>query len=370
MNATGAGRRVARGCGLGTLFHAMAARGPGTAMLGRRSPTVLVALVVAASGLVLPGAAHPSGPGTLVDATRTLDGADTYMFSIRTDRSFNVLPGSFFEVSGTYPANASVQDAAAIVGIVRSVSSSCPTAAGTHSCFVGGAFHPIRDDGDVQVATSGPLTFEVQRDPNAAKWGGGTVRVDWQAVTGYQKPAPSDPSVVFRFFASVPGAEQLDVQVHLHINSTSATPVSLTGEVAHAGGFAFVGEDYAPLARAETFPATGMVAGEAVRTLTQDGGALERLYAVEAPSWYGVSVLDLGALFLVTHNTASTGDYGVTLPDGRTGYGGLVQVGGTDPGVAVVGAAAEGPYRFFVNANAGVGPQDLFTAGFLGPVSG
>ncbi|MDX1611486.1 MAG: hypothetical protein R3185_03890 [Candidatus Thermoplasmatota archaeon] len=332
-------------------------------MVERARIVTLLALALALSGASLAQAHSYTGPGK-IDVHKTFSGADTYMFSIRSSEDFNLLNNSRFSVTGYYPTNGTpVQDAGALVGVVRYFKSACVTRAGDDPCLFGMVGDSLEDSSDVQVQVQEPLTFDLDIDPNRAGYASLTAGVQYEGIRGFQKEHASDSFVTFRYFVSVPGAERIDVDIHFHANK----PISIRDEVAHDGGILFTGEDYRPDARVNTMAAEAMLEGEV--TVQHDGTSGDRFYALQAPSWYGTSVLD--GVFVTTaisHNTAALTHMGMERPDG-TGTSGTAVAAFGAGGIPVLAATQSGDWRFWVDAHAGAGPQEVYLVGFTGPVA-
>lgn len=312
--------------------------------------------------------AHPGSTSWLIDVDHTGLVADTYMFSIRVDKSFNIVGPSHFEVSAAYGLNNTQQDAAAVVGVVRFIEGiSCVTAAGDDPCFMALSGASLKDSGDVQVAVNDPTTVTFERDTDRLAWGGVTTRVEWTGTNGFQKAHPSDSHVTFRFFVSVPGAQRLDVDIHIHAEGPS--PVAMNDEVWHKGGFRYVGDELEPTARADTMAANAMVQGEATYDF-QPATPPQRLYAIFGPTTVGVSVINAGTTVALTHNTATAADYGIDLANGNTRYGTYLAFQGLAGYPFVAGEDTPGDYRFFANWEASAGPSEMMAVGFDGEIAG
>ena len=188
------------------------------------------------------------------------------------------------------------------------------------------------------------------------------------SITPFHLAQSGDPFVTHRFFVTIPRAVRLDVDVHFHTN-TGLSSITVHDQVAYKGGFVFTGEDFAADQRAETHPVNAMTYGEAPVTLVDEapGDPENRIYGAIAPSWFGTSVVQFGTTLILSHNTAGYSDFGIERADGSRVFAGSFAVGGTNT-ARVLGWSQPGDYTFFNSIHAGVGPQDLFAVGFVGPI--
>ncbi len=352
-------------------------------------------LVVGSAPLLLPGSlSHTSGQPLAIDQVTTHAGADTYMFSILVEESdgiaypardgsdtvpgFTIRNGSFFKLTARLPSLAAAQDIGILAGVVRfERDADCP------GCFMdicegtirsgSGVFissdkactSSAKDDGDVRLGIS---STDITLEENHVGQGGNgtdvTVRIDWAGRHDHPIPGDSD-RIKLRVFVSIPGATEITAHTHIH----STEPITVHDDIAHDGGFLRHGSDYQPVVHADTVAASAMVAGETVVTVPESPAG-QRMYATQAPSWFGTTVVSpplFNTVAVLSHNTLAVSDHGVEKPNGNilstTSYAAL----GTG-GIDLVSAEQTGDYRFFVNAHAGIGPQDLFAVGFVGPL--
>lgn len=331
-------------------------------MGGRASilAVLLVAALLPASGL-----AADEGPSSVrVDVDRTIEGADTYMLVLRVQSgedgldTFEISPGSSFEVEGHFAGEGPAslpQDAAVVRGVVRYTSHlDCAPPDSDHPdpCFMDPYAESIKDARDAQVH-AGAADFH--QDPNASGWRSANTAISWDRPIHLEVPGPQDEMTI-RIFASIPGAQSLDVDVTLR------SPQSLeTYEVVHAGGFVASGSDFVPQATLAGPAANAMAAGESAVDLDTPGNLL---YAAFGPSWNGTTVVgpvEQDARGLGVSNLAYEPPASDTLGGTAVGIGSF-------SGFLIPGAIQKGTHSFRVNAHAGIGPQDIYLVGFKGPV--
>lgn len=352
-------RRQPAGCRMGSFIPSGPVAGRGGLMTRSFALLATVVLVLTTLGSIPLGGAHTSDAPQTIDIEKSVDGADTYMLALRAEEAFRIRNGTF-QVTGNYLLNQSQQDVGTTVGIVQYKSSGCFS-----SCFMSMAGDSLKDSWDREVSIDGPVSFTTKHDPDAAAFASSQVTIvlddSW-----FQGPPGSNSQVTYRIFITLPEAASIDVDVHLHLNKDT-TKVWMKDDIAHDGGVMRVGDEWSPTARADTMAASAMVDGQTTVDVPSSGS--DHFYAVESPSWSGWSVIDGG--FVVTavkHNTVATGNYGVTDPSGDTTAGTGVALGGPS-GVFIVGATEPGPWEFFVNWEAGVGPQDMYLVGFVGEIA-
>lgn len=362
----------------------------------------LVLVISVAAPLVL---ATPSPAPLQISVVNKVVTGDTYMFSIRHAGSFNLLGDSSFIVKGTYPTGG-VQDEAAVIGVIKYVhSASCPPAAtgDPGPCFLAQVGRTMKDvavgsspnhlaDLTVDLNPNTNLVFSREHDHGA--FNTLTTGVEWSGVRGFQKNA-SDPAghqVTYRFFVTVPGADRLLVNIHLHSHQTLA----IKDEVWHAGGFAFWGDDYNAM-RADSMPAEVLIGSPdvcgsnacGIATVHQPAGTpTNYLYGTMGPTPTGVYIVH-NHLNGFTCVGPGTGPFQCPVPflptatAGQYGY-----FSNTESQAVILGASAElnafvlspqfivvlgskttGAHNFWVNYHAGAGSQDLLSAGFTGPIA-
>lgn len=325
-------------------------------------PLLLTVLLVTASLAWLPaGQSHPETdlPND-IDIHQRFDG-DTFSIALRSDQAFKVLNNSHFIVTGFFEeginnTGEARQDAGAMLGVIRYFRSGC------NGCFFSMIGDSIKDASDSRVATHGPVTYTFDNDPDSAGWNSLGVGINYPQDTTFQGPSSDASQVTYRLFATVPGASQVHVNLHLHVDK----PIEILGQVAHDGGFMLTGDDFSSLGHADTMAASGMVDGEA--TIPLSPASDERIYAYMSPSWFGTTVVaPFGGGVAGTTNTAGAGDYGYESPGGEPIPYTCVVVGGPC-GPTLLAMQQTGQYRFFVNAEANVGPADMYVVGFEGPL--
>lgn len=353
------------------------------------------ALTLAATLLAVPllaaapfAGGHADQPRAVLiqDTQVTYPDADTYVLEIDPSDDFNLKNGSSITVNGSYTGDpvltgsqttasnagtsvlaeghlafdAQRQEAGAYVAITEDeTSANCPSCltrmlglSKKDAAVVGGG---LLGSTDASVSSHNPVPVHVETDPNPTGWNGLQVRINWQADAWFEAGS------TYQVAVTVPEVVELEVDTHIHVNKPGEVALS---ETTHDGGFLFVGEDFEPTARADTAAGSAMANGEA--TLDFQPGSVERLYVKLSPSWFGNTAISSGGVFAFTHPTVAVGDYGIQEPDGTTTAGTGVAVAGSS-GPQLVGADDPGTYRFFVNAQAGAGPQDMYAVGFAGP---
>ncbi len=319
----------------------------------RTTIALLAALAMIATPM-LPASAHsPDDPDKFHAIHEDQPDADTYIVRFRADEAFKIKNGSRLHVTASYPSNASTQDIAGMLGVVRYFSGSCS------SCFISAFGDSTKDDRDYTIETRSPATLSVSNDPNGKAVASMTWSILWNQDAFFEGPGSGASQVTYRIFFTIPTATDLRVDMHMHTNK----PIELVGDIAHDGGFLFRGSDYQPEAYLDTAAGSATLDGERIVNLPDNPD--DRLYAVHSPSWYGTSGL-FGSIY-GTYNTLAVGNYGVEFPDGSINAGtGVAAFGPSGP--LVLNAQDSGPYRFFVDAHAGLGPQDMYTVGFKGPL--
>ena len=151
------------------------------------------------------------------------------------------------------------------------------------------------------------------------------------------------------------------MDVHIH----SQQDVDITCEVAYKGGFLRTTNDYDPSTHVDTLAAEVALGGGDQTITVEDATPKDHLYAGHGASWFGDYQFPTG---VATLNTAAVSNLGVELPSGQTISGTAVSIGGAG-GVVLAGQEQLGDYRFFVNSHLGVGAQDVYTVGFVGPIA-
>lgn len=330
--------------------------------------SLLFVLAGAVLAVTLLAVASPTSAGSshapvAIDVDRTIDGADTYLFSIRINESegdpskFEIANDSHFRVKGHYAVNGSParQDAAAIQGVIQYQHGlDCPPASGGWDpCFMSGSGVSKKDTWDAR-ATAGPLT--VENDPNYWGWEAANTGIDWWENRTFEIPNDAD-QLTIRFFISIPDAERIDVDVHIH----SPQNISIRDEVVSDGGFYATGEDFQPAASADTAPTSAMVDGRATVQHPDNG---DRLFASFGPSWNGATASGFVA---ARHNTAAVSNIAYEDPAGDRTSGIAYGLGGPG-GILIPGSEQAGTHIFDVNAHAGLGPQDIYLVGYQGPI--
>lgn len=329
--------------------------------LGVPAPMRLAVLLVAVLGLaaLVPladttGATESEEP-LRIDRQATFADADTYMISIRTtEPSFDITRHSRIVVEAAYPvSNGSAPDeAAGMTGVVQYHSGvDCPPwrTGGFDPCFMTASGIPIKEAWDARV-DAGPFTFE--QDPDVWGFRSVTASIEWDANRTFEKPTGAD-QLTIRAFVSVPEAQALDVNVHIH----SPDDISIHEETVTDTGFFSSGEDFDPSVGADTMAASAMVDG---RETVDVDGASERLYAAFGPSWHGVSATGNVA---VNHNTAAASNIAYEDPSGERTSGTALGLGSWS-GILLPGTDQTGTHSFEVNAHAGAGPQDPYLIGW------
>lgn len=331
-----------------------------------RARGLVFAVVLAAALLAIAGSAdaRDSTSELRIDLDESIPNADTFMFNVRLDQSagdpghFLIANGSFFHVTGHFPPSTNgtaQQDAAAVLGVVRYNTGLDCRPLETNNldpCFMTASGMSIKDAWDTRVA-AGPVTFE--QDPNLWGWRNLTAAIGWEDHRRFETP-PGQDQVVYRFFVSIPQAHRLTVDAHIH----SPQAIEVDASIAHDGGFLATGEDFEPAASVDTAPASAMVSGQYNLPFQEDG---DRLFAAFGPAWNGVTAAGNVA---VRHNTAAVSDIGYESPEGDSLSGTAFGAGGFS-GILVPGSNQLGVHQFDVDSHAGVGPQDLYLAGFKGP---
>jgi hypothetical protein len=329
----------------------------------------LVGLVLLAAAFVpmaAPAQAGLANEPLEIDEETTITGADTYMFLLRVDPSqgdpdhFEIAEDSYFNVTGHFStANGSApQDLAGMQGVVQyNTGLDCEPADDSYPdpCHMVSEGVSIKDTQDVRVE-AGPFTFE--QDPDYWGYSQATASIAWEEDNLFEMPRDADQLTV-RFFITIPGADWIDVEVHVH----SPQELEIYESIANDGGFLATGEDFDATAGVDTMPASAMAAGQ--ETVELDG-ADDRLYAGFGPSWYGTSATPGVAL---SHNTAAVSNIAYEDPAGERISGTAYGVGSWS-GILVPGSDLLGTHTFEVDAHAGVGPQDLYLVGYEGPTGG
>lgn len=329
---------------------------------------VLLGLILALAALVPaagPAQAGPSEEPLAIDVDRTIDGADTYLFSIRIDprngdpSHFEIANDSHFKVTAHFARDNGTmkQDIAATRGVFEYNSGlSCPPTNVNYPdpCFMDAEGISIKDAADARVE-AGPFTFET--DPNLWGWAQATAGIWWGEDHRFEVP-PTDEQLTVRFLVSIPEAAWIDVDVHIH----SPQAISIHQEIANDQGFLATSEDFQPTANVDTMAASAAVDG---RHTVDVSGSGDRMYAAFGPSWYGVSATGNVAL---AHNTAAASNIAYEDPNGER-IAGTALAAGSWSGVLVPGSPVMGSHLFEVNAHAGAGPQDLYLVGYEGPTS-
>lgn len=321
---------------------------------------LLTALLVTTSLAWLPASqGHPEEdlPND-IDIHETFEG-DTFGIAIRSDSAFRVLNKSHFQVTGDFSngtnGTAGPQNIGALVGVVQYFRGGCG------GCIFSMVGHSVKDEADVRVATDGPVTYTFETDPDRFQNGKLTVGVKYDQDTWFEGPQGDADQVTYRFFVSIPGVSELDVNLHLHVNK----PVEVLSNTSHDGGFLLTDEDFEPATHADTMAANAMVDGQATIDLAPSNS--DRVYGYMSPAWFGSSgVAPFGFGVGATTNTAATGIYGFQAPDGQPKTSFCV-VAGFPCGPTLLGMTQTGTYEFFVDAQANAGPSDMYVVGFEGP---
>lgn len=331
-----------------------------------RTWAALSILVLLAAGLppASPASAGSSEDDLQIDVERTISGANTYLFSIRIDPStgdpdhFEISNDSHFTVKAYYDRNGTQQEATGVRGVLEYNSGlDCAPRGSNHvdPCFMDASGVRIQDLWDARVEAGG-FTFE--NDPDLWAWESATGSINWTEDQRFELPHDANQLTV-RFFMSIPGAEWIDVDVHIH----SPQDISMHHEVANDGGFAVNGEDFDPTLGVDTAPASVLVDGR--EQIQFDGEENHRLYATFGPAWRGLTT---AGNIAVSHNAFAASNIAYEAPDGERTSRTALAAGGSS-GILVPGSNEVGTHSFEVNTHAGVGPQDIYLIGYKGPTS-
>lgn len=336
------------------------------ALRGRITLAAIALLSTSLLALAAPATAHADGRPVRIDRQATFDGADTYMFSIRIDEAtdgdhFNIANGSFFHVKGWYvDGNGSgqpTQHAAGMRGVIQyHTGLDCPPESdNVDPCFMDIAGVSKKDLSETRIHTGQDGGFVFETDPNSWAWGSAEGEIVWDQARRFDVPAGADQLTV-RFIMTIPGADQIDVDLHIH----SPHDISIRDTLVTNQGFAHSTNDFEPATHVDTWAAEAMTGGQ--KTVNVPSG--DRLYAGFGPSWFGDSQTFTGTGL---HNTASVSDLHVEEPDGDE-TGGIAVAAGGAPQILVPGSTQDGDWRFEIQKHAGVGPQDVYLVGHKGPV--
>lgn len=348
---------------------------------------LLVVLAFAATGALASGT-----ESTLtLDANTTFQDSDTYVLSIDVTEEIVVEGESWLTVEGSYTgddvertptigrsnANPSIfgegelgfdlskRHAGTFVSIHETTGSGPNYACGTcRAQMIGVSINDwfalgegsTWDVTQVEAAARGPTSLEAETDQESTGWNGFYVEISWRAD---EAVSPG----TYELVVTIPDAQHVKVIPHLHLRE----PANVTlQEDAHGGGFLFAGDDFQPTARVNTAPVGAMVEGEASVTVPQG----ERIWGAMSPAWYGKSQFTVNTLlcrcaYAPTHSTAAVGNYGIEHPDGSVSQ--ATYVTAFSPNGPALFDEPPGEYRFFVDYQAGVGPQDLYAVGFVEP---
>lgn len=294
-------------------------------------------------------------------------GMDTFQFSVRVDAAntdhVNIAPGSYVNVTGHYAFTGNFsgeprQHAGGVRGVVQFFDGKrCFNQHGYSPCFVDHAGVSRQDATDARVHTDSFGGFTFENDPNAMAFGSATGQLAWNSGTRFEVPQDSD-HLTLRFFISIPRAEKLDVDVHIH----SPHDISMQDWTVHDGGFMVVGEEFDPATHVDTLAAQYMANGQHDEALTSG----DRIYAGFGPSWYGETQVQFANQIVnPTHNTAARSDLSFHHPNGNTRSEITYAASGAGA-LTVAGQDEVGTYGFQVNEHLGSGPEDVYLVGWKG----
>jgi hypothetical protein len=362
-----------------------------------------ILLVTSTVAFAPTGASHESDPR--VDVSDRVDG-DVYVLSITVDEEVKLSENSELTVKASYTGRsvdgggsyvssqsptvvaspdvtfddyASRQHGSALAGFFEGATRSLEDAAEeTDAEFDRGFAASVNDLNDLQVVTREPVSATVDQGPNEGALNGMEVTIDYNDNFTLPGPADGAASVTYHLYVTVPGAQWISVDGHLHL------PASVqTSAIGHEGGFELVNEDFAYDQRVETSQASAARQGTA--TYTFEPSKDEYLYAHMGPSNLGTTITSarVGSsqyLYGATTPNVAFGDYRIQFPDGSVdevpeclgaaGFGvqcpqfSLSASNGPD----VIGSQLAGTYEFVVDRQAGANAEDLFVTGFEGPL--
>lgn len=353
---------------------------------------------------VAPAASHSGSDRVDVDDHVE---TDTYVLSITVSGDVELAAGSQIAVRASYTGsdvssggaavaageplvfarpdvtfqNASRQHGSALVAFLEETNLGTEAATEDTSTDFQRAFGAsVNDLTDARLTLRQPQSLQAERDPQIVGLNGFRIDVQWSNDHTLHGPDTDAAEVTYRLLLSVPEAQWIDVEGHLHLSP----PGNLTGtsSIGDDGGFLYVGEDFTYDQRIETGLASAARNGEATHDFQPAGE--EYLYAHVGPSGNGHtatqatlfgSPLRMGA----TTPNAAVGDYRITEPDGDThevpkcagaaGESVRCQFSiASSNGPSLTGATDPGIYTFEVDHQAGATAEDVFATGYAGPL--
>jgi len=350
---------------------------------------LVVAGIVPVWGGAAPAQAEPTAA---TDLEFTVADADTYKLGLDTDDGFTTENTSRLAVTAEFDEEREVQRVSAFVAVFESARNLDCSEDGVEPCLVG--LHAVTiddvatstepmDNGDARVSAGPGTDVSVETGHDHGGFQSLTTGIDW----GEQEfPAMSGENTNYNVVVSIPKADRLTVDLDFDATGDVTVANSETEEAGlsvwpddmesagthTAVGSAYVGDD----------GICGQDCGKASVDVPEKPAPANRLYGAMGPTVAGHYVIhnhaggnfcgDCAGVIPI----AFAGNYGAETPE--TVYNGYVAgTAGTAPPspVVVVDGPAnkadrdydDGPYEFFVNSYAQVGPGDLVATGFVAP---
>lgn len=293
-------------------------------------------------------------------------------------------PRTLVRPDATFQEDAPREHGSALVAFLEETNLGTEEATGdSDTDFQRGFGVSVDDLSGARLAVRDPVHQIVHRDPQQAGLNGLQIDLAWNADS-YELPGPaSSNEVTYHLLVSVPGAQWIDVDGHLHL-SPSANVTSTSHHIGNEGGFMYVGEDFGYDQRIETAGASLARSGTVAHDFQQTDGD-EHLYAHLGPSETGSTATRTllfggSTLLAATTPNLSFGDYQITDPDGATHrvpdcvgvVGESVRCPqfsiGASNGPRIVGSTLEGTYTFEVDRHFSVPAGDMVATGYEGPL--
>lgn len=299
--------------------------------------------------------------------------ADTYVLTVEAPGDFHVTGDESVGISFSATFDEPRQDAGLLMGVVRGWDDKdCQPSPQDDPCFFRYRTESLKDATDVTLQpTKDVPRFKVDEDQDAIV--GVSDLLAWNGKVHFEhETRDGDLPATFRLIVSVPTADTLDIDVHLHANR------SLTyTETWFDGGFFLTGEDMRPAVHVDTV--AGGTASYGAKLVHVPGG--QRTYAAMGPGNHGEVQVPNPLTGNECHTcpetypTAGGGSWGMFYPNGNS-QAVVVGAGVATPGQAitiqslirVLGSAQHGAFEFWTNEYV-MGPHnDIYVIGFHGPL--
>lgn len=333
--------------------------------------TVVIAILLVVPLFALGQADAHTRSNLEIDTSHQGLAADTYVLTVSSDGTFHVTGDDSVGITVTAKFDQAQQDVGILEGVVRGWTGiTCQPSFADDPCLFRYRTISLKDATDVTLQPTNDLPgFQMDTDQDGIHKVQETIA--WGRQVTFEHHKGGDRAVTFRMMVSVPGADKLDVDVHLHSNES----LTFTEDWFY-GGFLVTGEDMDPPVHADT-AAGGTVSYGAKKVQVPTG---QRTFAAMGPGSHGQLQIpnpltgDECATCPETYPTFGTGNWGVDYPDGTRAS--AIGAGVATPGapitvqslIRILGSEQAGGFDFWTNEYV-MGPHnDIYVIGFHGPL--